>query len=304
VQLYIYDTKNEVQNRLSLFENDDNSPNQLDPEIAVSLMHMLNENNQLVKAFRFARERIDEETSQQVTLCLLGCNTRHDVQYNLPSSGEIAAIIIGDYSNAEYTYNVLVHDRKYGLKWVSHLHPCYMALQYPLLVPYGEHGFHLGIRYDEDGDDGQEPKYVSNLEFVRYHVHYRLNVPNPYTCYGRLSDQIDVDAYSTIEGSRLQFIANHQKDLRLESVQGIADAIDKGMVSGDSIGSRVIVPSSFTGSRRYYVLNYQDAMAICRVYGPPDLFVTFTCNTKWKEISDALHFEPGQQPCDRSELVV
>jgi hypothetical protein len=45
-------------------------------------------------------------------------------------------------------------------------------------------------------------------------------------------------------------------------------------------------------------------MAIYRVYSPPDLFVTFTCNMKWKEISDALHFETGQQPCDRSEIVV
>jgi hypothetical protein len=87
-------------------------------------------------------------------------------------------------------------------------------------------------------------------------------------------------------------------------VQGTTDAIDKGMVSGDSVGSRVIVPSSFTGCQRYYVLNFQDAMTICRVYDPPDLFVTFMCNTKWKEISDALHFEPRQQPCDRSELVV
>jgi hypothetical protein len=45
-------------------------------------------------------------------------------------------------------------------------------------------------------------------------------------------------------------------------------------------------------------------MAICRVCGPPDLFVTFTCNTKWREIADALRYEPGQQPCDRSDLVV
>ena len=51
-------------------------------------------------------------------------------------------------------------------------------------------------------------------------------------------------------------------------------------------------------------MNYQDAMAICRVYGPPDLFLTFTCNPKWREIADALRFEPGQQPCDRSDLVV
>jgi hypothetical protein len=115
---------------------------------------------------------------------LLGCNTRNDLQYNLPPGGEIAAIVVGDCSNAEYTYDVLMHDRGFGLKCVSCLHPCYMALQYALLFPYGEHGFHLGIWYAEDNNSGQGHKYVTMLEFVRYHVHYRLNVPNPYTCYG------------------------------------------------------------------------------------------------------------------------
>ena len=37
---------------------------------------------------------------------------------------------------------------------------------------------------------------------------------------------------------------------------------------------------------------------------PPNLFVTFTCNTKWREIGDVLRFEQGQQPCDRSDLIV
>ncbi|GJV36266.1 helicase [Tanacetum coccineum] len=30
--------------------------------------------------------------------------------------------------------------------------------------------------------------------------------------------------------------------------------------------------------------NYQDAMALCRAYGNPDLFITFTSNPKWVEI--------------------
>jgi len=51
-------------------------------------------------------------------------------------------------------------------------------------------------------------------------------------------------------------------------------------------------------------MNYQDAIAIYRVHGPPDLFVTFTCNTKWREIGDALRSEPGQQPCDHSDLIL
>ncbi|AQK57351.1 hypothetical protein ZEAMMB73_Zm00001d052498 [Zea mays] len=236
--------------------------------MASSLLDMLNENNSLVKAFRYARERLEREGDQKITLRLLGCNTRHDVQYNLPSNGEIAAIIVGDYTAGEYTYDVLVHDRECGLKRVSCLHPAYMPLQYPLLFPYGEHGFHLGIRYFGADDVGSSKrKYVTMLEFVRRHLHYRLDEPNPYTCYGRLSDQIDVDAYSTIEGNMLQFIASHQSDLRSETMQGIADAIDKGSVNADSVGGRVVVPASFTGGRRYHVMNYQDAMAICRTIG-------------------------------------
>jgi hypothetical protein len=304
-QLYTYDTEHETQNRLGMFETDDGAGGQPDPAMASLLLDMLNENNSLVKVFRYARERLEREGDQKITLILLGCNTCHDVQYNLPSNGEIAAIIVGDYTAGEYTYDVLVHDRECGLKRVSCLHPTYMPLQYPLLFPYGEHGFHLGIRYFGADDVGSSKrKYVTMLEFVRRHLHYRLDAPNPYTCYGRLSDQIDVDAYSTIEGNKLQFIESHQSDLRSETVQGIADAIDKGFVNADSIGGRVVVPVSFTGGRRYHVMNYQDAMAICRVYGPPDLFVTFTCNTKWREIADALCFEPSQQPCDRSDLVV
>ena len=109
-----------------------------------------------------------------------------------------------------------------------------------------------------------------------------------------LSDQIVVDAFSTMEGSRLKWIADHQADLHSECVQGIVDAIDKGETSGDSVGKRVILPASFTGGRRYMVMNYQDAMAICRVYGSPDLFVTFTCNSKWQEIAESIRFEHGQ----------
>lgn len=31
--------------------------------------------------------------------------------------------------------------------------------------------------------------------------------------------------------------------------------------------------------------NYLDAMAICKYFGFPDLFITFTCNPKWPEIT-------------------
>ncbi len=46
---------------------------------------------------------------------------------------------------------------------------------------------------------------------------------------------------------------------------------------------------------------YQDAMARVRKFGKPDLFVTFICNFKWKEITNALL--PGQIAKDRPELI-
>jgi hypothetical protein len=39
------------------------------------------------------------------------------------------------------------------------------------------------------------------------------------------------------------------------------------------------------------------------VHGPPDYFVTFTCNSKWPEISESL-LEPGQKPTDRPDIIV
>ena len=54
-------------------------------------------------------------------------------------------------------------------------------------------------------------------------------------------------------------------------LQGIFDAVDKGLSEGNQIGKRILLPSSHTGSRRYVMQNYHDGIAICRVYGSPDL---------------------------------
>src|SRR5215471_11463875 len=45
---------------------------------------------------------------------------------------------------------------------------------------------------------------------------------------------------------------------------------------------------------------YQDAMAIVSHFGKPDLFITFTCNPKWPEITKELLSH--QIPADRPDL--
>ena len=67
------------------------------------------------------------------------------------------------------------------------------------------------------------------------------------------------------------------------------------------IGKRIVLSSSYVGSPRWYNSKFQDGMAICRKFRKPDLFITFTCNRNWDEISKELR--EGETVQDRPDLV-
>lgn len=48
--------------------------------------------------------------------------------------------------------------------------------------------------------------------------------------------------------------------------------------------------------------NYQDAMAICKWAGYPDIFITFTCNPKWPELTRYVNYR-GLKPEDRPDII-
>ena len=87
-----------------------------------------------------------------------------------------------------------------------------------------------------------------------------------------------------IESQRLSFIRNNQGTIRSSFLGGVEEAVRRGDYDASLVGTRVVLPASFTGGRRYMFNNCQDAMAICKKYGYPDLFLTVTCNPKWIEI--------------------
>ncbi|UYV61693.1 hypothetical protein LAZ67_1005935 [Cordylochernes scorpioides] len=67
-----------------------------------------------------------------------------------------------------------------------------------------------------------------------------------------------------------------------------------------SLGQRIILPSSFVNSPRYLAEYTQDAFCYVRKFGHPDLFITFTSNPSWEELSAALL--PGQKQLDRHDI--
>lgn len=147
-QLYIYDTENEVSNRINALGYDVQQSG-VEENIVKELMEMLDQTNQIVKAFRMAKERFKEPDYIPVKLRLIGARMNDGQQYTNLISSEVAALIVGDVDQLIDKRDIIIEHRSNGLRRISDLHPAFMPMQYPLLFPYGEDGFHLNIPYQK-----------------------------------------------------------------------------------------------------------------------------------------------------------
>lgn len=122
-----------------------------------------------------------------------------------------------------------------------------------------------------------------------------------FTYFKRVYQEWMIDQYCKAETQRMRWFRTHQEELRAEVYHGLADAVNSADHSAARVGWRIILPGSFTAGPRFMVQRYQDAMAIVRKFGKPDLFLTYTCNPKSPEILAKLR--PGEEPNDRPDLI-
>jgi hypothetical protein len=195
IQLYIYDTANEVQNRMNCLGDEINNQDNLDSDIVNGLIKMLDDHNPFAKKFRMARDCLSDNESENFIIRLIGAKEGDPVQYNLPKTDQLAMLIVGDFSLDTFKRDIIIETRNNELKRISSLHPAYMALQYPLLFPFGERGFQVGILYNDLSPTQNNARTNMTMqEYYCYQFHYRKNQLNPYLCYGLLSSQAKVDA--------------------------------------------------------------------------------------------------------------
>ncbi|GJV30632.1 AT-hook motif-containing protein, partial [Tanacetum coccineum] len=224
-------------------------------------------------------------------------------QYNAPTVSKVTTLIINDFGYGEPSRDIIVNKTNSGPQRISELHPSYMALQYPLLFPYGEDGFHEHIPYHRNtGEQKTKHGDVTMKEYYTYIIQQRNNQGNTLLKGGRLFQQYLVNAYTAIEEQRLKWTKNNQDTLRVDLYHNLCDAVTRGDTNSAGLGKRIVLPRSFTRNPRYMIQNYQDSMALCRTYGNPDLFITFTSNPKWPEIAEMLAYVPGQKSHDHPEI--
>nr|XP_047141476.1 uncharacterized protein LOC124816359 [Hydra vulgaris] len=171
---------------------------------------------------------------------------------------------------------------------------------YPIFSPRGDAGWHNQLKHNPN-----HTIRVRNHVTLSQYYNYRLAVRQTFSpiFYGKkLFQQYVVDAYVKIEGQRFAFIRNNENKLRSEQYDALHEhVINCANDFNVRPGRVVILPSSYVGSPRALKENFEDAMAVTKKYGKPNLIITFTCNPKWREIVENLN--PGQTANDRPDLV-
>ncbi|XP_052626019.1 uncharacterized protein LOC122197150 [Lactuca sativa] len=306
-QLYIYDTDNEIANRRTCFGGDNqrstSNSSVLDNDIIQDLKLMLDSNNVLVQSYRMVRDCFHQNPHVDIKLRLIGRRDQDGRIYNLPSASEVAALIVGDIGDSIDNRDIVVQTSSGSLRRISELHPSYLPLQYPLLFPYGDDGYRVDIphRGITPTSNSKRPNCTMR-EFFSYRIQDRDQYFSLILNSKRLFQQFLVDAYTMIESERLHFIRSKQQILRCESYEKLRTQQNLGNKDISNIGQRVILPSSFTGGARYMMQNYLDAMSLCKWFGYPDFFITFTCNPKWPEVKRFLH-NTSLNPEDRPDIL-
>lgn len=173
-----------------------------------------------------------------VKLRLIKSRSTDGGTYDLPSSSEIAALIVGDFDNLEGQRDIVVETKSRQLQRISELHTLYLPLQYPLLFPYGDDEFRENIPLDESTSNNRKMNTLTMKEYFAYRVQIRDSGSTVLLQSRKLFQQFLVDAYSMIESSRLNFIRHNQDELRAKMYKGIQVRILRGDNDARSTGMR------------------------------------------------------------------
>ncbi|XP_013617183.1 PREDICTED: uncharacterized protein LOC106323641 [Brassica oleracea var. oleracea] len=180
----------------------------LDEATLVRLIEMLEENNCLAKLFRRARDYY-EGSGQEFNIRLLSDKGKGK-EYDLPTTSEVAGLIIGDMSSTIGVRDIGVQFQSDTLHQICDDHPLHLDNK---AIPH-------------------------DTPILRCSDQTRLNQGMTLVKGGRLLHQYVVDVFTAIEEDRLRWARNNQDVLRAELYSNVLDAVSKGDSDAKIIGQR------------------------------------------------------------------
>jgi Helitron helicase-like domain at N-terminus len=299
-QLYFYDAADALCYRMNRNYN-------LDRDTMYVLQDMLLQHNRYARMFSHAFEVLERTPARELGIRILADPSTDLRRYNAPTVDEIAVILPGNQDRAMNPRDIILHPRcGGGMEFIHDHHAGYAPLHYVLLFPYGTDGWTYGIQLHvaTPPNRPEHEKHVTQVQYYSYRLHTREDEFPIIQCGGRLFQQWICDMWVSTDQNRLRWVETHQPELRAALYSGLEDAVGSSEtdVNLHDIGHRVVLPSSYVGGPRYMNQRFQDAIALARHYHGFDLFITFTCNAQWADLTNALL--PGQSAADRPDLIV
>ncbi|CAN6836134.1 unnamed protein product [Brassica oleracea var. botrytis] len=145
----------------------------LDETTLERLIEMVDENYCLAKLFRRARDYY-EGSGQEFNIRLLSDKGKGK-EYDLPSMSEVAGLMVGDMSSTIGVRDIVVQFQSDTLQQIRDDHPLYMSLQYPLLFPYGEYGFHPEIPLHLETGTSRTRQFLTKRQYYAAQIQTRFN---------------------------------------------------------------------------------------------------------------------------------
>ena len=270
------------------------------------LQAVMHESNPHVHRFLYAMAKAQEVCESEgcelkdVQLLLDADSHRHHSgTINRPTSTEIAVLSPNHSAHPQQqsSRHVRLNLASGGVQHINETHPIYDPLKYPIMFPYGDFGWGLGMRFRNSNRKG-------NITCRLYYA-YRITWRNPSKHFNTLHysskpfQEYMCDHYAMKTQLDLNYQRNNQKKLRADTYAGLTDAIANN--DGSNAGKRVILPSSFLGGERDMHQQYQNGMALHREFGIASLFLTMTCNPASPCVQAAI--PPGFTANDRPDIV-
>nr|XP_016459642.1 PREDICTED: uncharacterized protein LOC107783178 [Nicotiana tabacum] len=225
--------------------------------------------------------------------------------YNLPTSSEIAAIWTEENVDAAFNApHIQIYPHNDQTQIVNYYYGYYDALQYPLLFPLGQSGWHCGIQklpencpaYARIAQHEEVPS-IRNVTSLHGYLEMEAEIlikgqqrrdtvsVREYYCYKLQMRNDDENKYCTQE----EYFSIFNQDLfRMAMLEGLLDILRLGEHDASNIGKQTFLPSSFIGGPRDMRQRYMDIIVLVQHFGKPDLFITMICNPSWTEIKEHL----------------
>ncbi|XP_054289208.1 uncharacterized protein LOC129004674 [Macrosteles quadrilineatus] len=311
-QMYFIDPETAVAERMNEPMNQG-----INQELIQILEEVMRSQNPFSQAFMMMREIVEENNQRAAALGvqpphvhLLFAERAGDDprRFNSPTYNEVAAVITLNADQSIPENEMVIKERGKQLITLKNIDSRVEPFTYPLLYPKGTFGFTVGLPLKTPY---ASRAHMTRMELAQYRLAFRPEQakalpPEPLLegldlrsigfnalhFGGRLFQQYVVDTYIRVERDRIQWIKYNQKKLQADQYAGVTHFLNElAEKKNATVAEKLILPSSFPGSTRYFTEHFEDAMAIVRRFGSPDFFITITCSPTWPELKEAACIE-------------